>query len=299
MRDDRTLAENAAPDPDDLEHFALGEVDARLMATWANRGPLYRIYSDSLLTDYGGPAFAKLSTTWGSPAKENDLAMPENAKVVLRASLTLSSYVMLGFETGIANQFVVLREYGMSKEQTMELVMLTQLYSGMRGLGQVYRAIGDLLPAFAQPAVPLELPDGWGADPEAFRAGLDLSRRDMTVSDVKNLTDWYERTIGYLPDSIAFGLKYHPEFVKVNRAKWEVAIRTLPKQFAPLLMVRQGMLANNPDGVREATLLGKAWGMAKEQIVMVISSSVMYFTSFEGYYTAARSVDDVLSGWGA
>ena len=91
-----------------------------------------------------------------------------------------------------------------AKEQTMELVMFSQLYAGMRGLGHVYRATGDFLPAYASPPVPLEFPDGWAPDSEAFKSGLDLSTREMTDTDRANLTDWYERTLGYLPASIAF-----------------------------------------------------------------------------------------------
>jgi hypothetical protein len=37
--------------------------------------------------------------------------------------------------------------------QIMELVMFSHLYAGVRGLGHVYRAVGDLLPAFAEPLV--------------------------------------------------------------------------------------------------------------------------------------------------
>ena len=54
---------------------------------------------------------------------------------------------MLGWETGIFNQFNLQRRNGLSKEEIMELVMFTQLYAGMRGLGHVYRAVGDVLPA--------------------------------------------------------------------------------------------------------------------------------------------------------
>ena len=38
----------------------------------------------------------------------------------------------------------------------MELVMFSQLYAGMRGLGHVYRAVGDLLPVFGEPTVAVE-----------------------------------------------------------------------------------------------------------------------------------------------
>ena len=108
------------------------------------------------------------------------------------------------------------------------------------------------------------------------------------------MTGWYERTIGYLPTSIQFGLKHNPEFVKVNRAKWEVAIKTLPKQVAPYLMLRHHTVTGSREGLREAALLGKAWGLTPEWIVQGITGTAMYFTGFEGLYAAYEAVEDLL-----
>src|SRR5437762_6652085 len=98
----------------------------------------------------------------------------------------------------------------------MELVMFSQLCAGMRGLGHVYRAVGDLLPLFAEPTVAPEFPEGWTADPAAFKAGLDFSTREMTSQDLANLTAWYENTIGYVPKSIQFGLKHNPQIGRAS-----------------------------------------------------------------------------------
>jgi len=102
------------------------------------------------------------------------------------------------------------------------------------------------------------------------------------------------RTIGQVPRSIAFGIKHHPEFVKVNRAKWEATIKTLPKQVAPYVMLRHHTITGSRDGLREAALLAKAWGMTSEWIVLGITGTAMYFTGFEGLYAAADAVDDLL-----
>ena len=181
----------------------------------------------------------------------------------------------------------------------MELVMFTQLYAGMRGLGHVYRAVGDYLPAYAPPDEPLApyRAAGWAADPEAFRCGLDLSTREMTAADRANLDAWYEQNIGYVPASILFGLKYHPEFVKVNRAKWEVAIRTLPKQIAPYLMLRHNTITQSVEGLREAALLGKAWGITREYTIQAVMGTVMYFTGFEGLHAPNEALDEILENW--
>src|SRR5207244_7674211 len=142
-------------------------------------------------------------------------------------------------------------------------------------------AVGDMLLVFGESPVALEFPDGWAADAAAFKAGLDFSTREMTPADLAALTVWYEGTIGFVPDSIRFGLKHNPQFVKVNRAKWEVAIKTLPKQVAPYLMLRHHTITGSRDGLREAALMGKAWGMTPHWIVQAITATAMYFTGFD------------------
>jgi hypothetical protein len=275
----------------DLDRITNEEIDSYLMNSWRDRGSLYVMYANSLMADYA-PMTAKLhkmgSGIFGSPSHIN---------ILLMSSQNMHSYMMLGWETGILNEFIVFRRNGVSKEQVMELVMFSQLYAGMRGLGHVYRAVGDFLPAWAPPDVASEFPAGWAADPDAFRSGLDLSTREMTAEDRRNLTGWYEQTIGYVPDSILFGLKYHPEFTKVNRAKWEVAIHTLPKQLAPYLMLRHNMITQSVEGLREAALLGKAWGVTKEYTIHAITMSAFYFTGFEGLYAPFKALDDVLENW--
>jgi hypothetical protein len=279
-------------DLSNLNEISQEEVNAHLIGVWGWRGPLYELYANSLMLDFA-PDFAKLHR-WGSDL----FGRPSLVNIILLSSQNIHSYMMLGWETGILNEFHTLRRNGMPKGQIMELVMFSQLYAGMRGLGHVYRAVGDLLPVFAEPpAEAAPFPDGWAADPDAFKCGLDFSTRELTHQDQRNLTDWYERSIGYLPKSIMFGLKHNPRFVKVNRAKWEVALKTLPKQLAPYLMLRHHTITGSRDGLREAALLGKAWGITPELIAHGITGSAMYFTGFEGLYTAYEAVDDLLDSW--
>ena len=79
-----------------------------------------------------------------------------------------------------------------------------------------------------------------------------------------------------------------------QRAKWEVAIKTLPKQVAPYLMLRHHTITGSREGLREAALLGKAWGITSHWIVQGITGTAMYFTGFEGLYAAYEAVDDLL-----
>ena len=282
-------------DLDNLDQLSEEEIERNLLHVWSWRGPTYEMGANSLMLDYAAPRFTK-AHRWGS----DFYGRPDPVNIILLGIQNLASYMMLGWETGIFNQFNLQRRNGLPKEQIMEVVMFTQLYAGMRGLGHVYRAVGDMLPAFGEPpGAPAQFPDGWAADPDAFRCGLDLSTRAFTEQDRRAITEWYESTIGYLPESIDFGLEAHPEFVKMNRAKWETAIEALPKQVAPHVMIRLNMMSGNVEGLREAVLLGKAWGMSREHVVNGITGSAMYFTGFEGLHTASQAARAVLRDWPA
>jgi hypothetical protein len=190
-----------------IEQTSAAEVSANLARVWSWRGPLYEMYANSLMLDYA-PGFAKLHR-WGP----DFFGRPAHQNIILLSTSNIHSYMMFGWEAGILNEFITLHRNGMAKEQIMELIMFSQLHAGMRGLGHVFRAAGESLPAYGPPTgPPAPFPAAWAADPAAFRCGLDLSTRAMTPADLANLTSWDENTIGYVPDSIRFGLKYHPEF---------------------------------------------------------------------------------------
>ena len=51
------------------------------------------------------------------------------------------------------------------------------------------------------------------------------------------------------------------------------------------------------DALREAALLGKAWGLTRDWIVRGITQTVQYFTGLRGMYAAHDAVDDILTNW--
>jgi hypothetical protein len=182
----------------------------------------------------------------------------------------------------------------------MEIVMFAQNWAGMRGLGHTFHALEDMLPVWADPpSLPsdydaLVWPDGWAADPEAFQCGLDMSTPTCTDADKQNIAAWYESTIGHYPKSIQWAMRHNPDWVKANRAKWEVAIKTLPKQVAPLMMIRHNCVVENREGLREAVLLAQAWGFTPELIARSIIITANYFSGFEGLHVAEQAVGDLL-----
>ena len=275
-----------------LDETSKDEIDGALAMTWSWRGPVYEMYATSLQLDYN-PAFGKISR-WASDL----FGRPAGASAVtLQSCQNIHSYIMLGWETGIRNEFDTLRRNGLTKENLLDLVMFTQCYAGMRGLGHVYHAVGDFLPVWDEPPRQPDWPDGWVADPDAFKCGLDLSTRELTDTDAANLRRWYGDTIGYVPESIEFAIKWNPKFAKLNRARWEVTLKTVPKQLAPYLMLRHHTITQSVEGLRESALLGKAWGVTADQTIRAVFNTCMYFANFEGLYAAHKALDDLLENW--
>ena len=58
-------------------------------------------------------------------------------------------------------------------------------------------------------------------------------------------------------------------------------------------MIRQHMLTGNHDALREAVLLGKAWGITREWLVLGFVATA-YYTGFEALNAAYAAVDDIL-----
>jgi hypothetical protein len=126
----------------------------------------------------------------------------------------------------------------------------------------------------------------------AFYCGLDTSTRQLTTGDKRAIEDCYERTIGEVPRWVAFLAKHDPTSLKVYRGRWEGTFRgALPKQMMPYLSIRHNTVMGDRDGLREAVLRGKAWGITDVYIVNTISQSVHYFTGVE----RLSMVDEVLS----
>jgi len=106
------------------------------------------------------------------------------------------------------------------------------------------------------------------------------------------------RTLGEVPRSVTFAARYHPAFLKANRAKWERAFRhALPKQMMPYLMLRHNTVVGNRDGIREAALLGHAWGMTLGWMINAVTVAAYYFTGTEGLYVANDALADLFERW--
>ena len=259
-------------------------------------GLMYQSTADSIMLD-NRPDYARYFyeglRTFRTRLEQTGTETENPVQLTVTSFQHLPMYILYGWETGIYNEFRHLQSRGLSKAQLLELVLFAQLQGGMRGLQLVYNAVGRYLPDWRDGPGEVPLPKGWAADPDAFKAGLDLSTRELTAGDRAAITRWYEGTVGYVPKSVEFAMTYHPEFYKWHRARWEVIFQKLPKQTAPYVMIRQHMLSGNTDALREAVLLGKAWGITKEWLVHGFAVTA-YYTGFEALHKAHAACDDIL-----
>src|SRR3569832_1327840 len=132
-------------DLDRMDELSRQEAEQNLLHVWSWRGLMYELGANSLMLDYVLLRFIKVHR-WGS----DFYGRPDKVNIILLGIQNLASYMMLGWETGIFNQFNLQRRNGLPKQKILEIVMFTQLYAGMRGLGHVNRTIGDMLPAFGE-----------------------------------------------------------------------------------------------------------------------------------------------------
>lgn len=267
-----------------------------------HRGHFYQLTADLIMLEHR-PDYARAMydalPSFRNRLRETGEEDSDAVELIAESLQHLPMYILYGWETGIYNEFRHLRFRGLTKAQLMELVMFAQLQAGMRGLQLVYNGASRLLVDLPDTTEgPAPFPKGWAPDPDAFKAGLDFSSRELTQQDRDRITQWYEHLIGYVPRSVQFAMTYHPEFYKWHRARWEIIFQTLPKQVAPYVMLRQHMLTGNKDALREAVLLGKAWGITREWTMQGLAVSAFY-TGFEGLYTAHAAADDIFANWEA
>ena len=174
--------------------------------------------------------------------------------------------------------------------------MAAQIYAGIRGMEGVYRAVWPFIRDFRDRPEPATFPPGWTPDAEAFKAGLDTSTMEMTPADRTALLGWYERNGGEVPKWVTFMDKHNPDFLKAYRLRWEGSFRgAMPKQVMPFMMIYFNVMNGNRDGVREAALLGRAWGMTKDWILLALYASAFYYTGMEGLNMAEEAVGDILA----
>jgi hypothetical protein len=80
----------------------------------------------------------------------------------------------------------------------------------------------------------------------------------------------------------------------LSRALGKTFRGALPKQTMPYLSIPHTTVMGDGAGLREAVLLGRAWGMTNAYIVNTIVQSVHYYTGVERLNMVHEVLQDVL-----
>jgi hypothetical protein len=217
---------------------------------------------------------------------------------ILAVLTMLHWYTCHRWEEGIAHEVRNAQVVGASKAQVEETLALAFVHGGPSAMGAVHRAALDELRAYEEPAQPAVFPDGWAPDPAALRSGMDFSEPAMSAADEQALFGWYERTIGEVPRSVRFLARNNPDYLKAWRAKLEGALRgALPKQLLPYVLIHSDVNRGFADGIREAVLLGRAWGMTKADVVHAITFATGYMAGIDALYVVDDAVGELLERW--
>ncbi len=210
----------------------------------------------------------------------------------------LHYYVIHRFEDGILGEIRNVQRQGATKAQVLEVVAVAFLHSGPSGMRYVHSAAAEYIRTYRERPERPRFPEGWAPDASAFQCGLDMSTDDLTLDDQQRLNEWFIRNVGEVPRSIAFLERHQPRYLKAWRLKWEGAIRdALPKQVMPYLMLHYNMNRGFQDGVREAALLGRSWGVSKEWIINAVTTATCYMGGFDAVTIASDAISDLLDAW--
>ena len=162
----------------------------------------------------------------------------------------------------------------LTKPHILEQIALAVRWGGPRALATIGRAAAAH--GFPEPIEPAVWPRGWGPDPDAFKSGADFTTRDASDDDVRKILDWYERVTGEVPRHVSLLARTRPDLLKAYRQRFENTIRLLPKQTEPWASLQLCMLRGFGAGIREALLLGRAWGITRPQMFEAISWGTFY-----------------------
>jgi hypothetical protein len=212
-------------------------------------------------------------------------------------------YATLPYPEGVAGDLFVAKLVGGTKQEVADVLTLAFLHAGPFGMntsvGAVYEHMRHWDAADEGPGIPW--PDGWVADPEAFRCGIDFSTVDDTNeihgADLGKIEAWHTRVQGSIPVYVPFLAKHYPLALKAFRARYETSMEgTLPKQFIALCQVHLAACWNHRDALRRSLHMARYFGVEKDQVVQIVALSMLYLGDI-GTDRTVDGLDGVLEEW--
>ena len=197
------------------------------------------------------------------------------------AFAVLHTYTVLAYPQGVLYEIISARSRGATKAEVTDVLSVAWLHSGTAGMNTAAAAVREYMRSWepAEPGPGMPFPAGWAADPGAFRAGLDFN--DMTTvtgAELEALENWHQRVQGAVPAYVPFLARHYPVALKVFRARYESVLTqcSLPKQMIAVCFLHTAAFRQQPDAVRRAAAMAKAFGVTRGQALHALASAHRY-----------------------
>jgi alkylhydroperoxidase/carboxymuconolactone decarboxylase family protein YurZ len=190
------------------------------------------------------------------------------------------TYFALGMGKGALYETVTMRNLGATRAEVLEALAWGAYHGGPRGINAFAEVGDDYLRAWDEPAdtrTHIAWPDGWAADVERFRSGIDLSSDELLPGELERIRDWYTSTYGDVPAHVEFLGATAPDALKTYRARYETTVRgALPAQMIPLLALHLYAVTRSPKPLRRAVQLARVLGVRRREAVTVLLWAAVY-----------------------
>jgi hypothetical protein len=213
----------------------------------------------------------------------------------------IHSYVAIDFPKGVLYEVMSAHHMGAPKQLVLDVIGHSYLSAGPRGMNAVSELSDGYLTDWvdAPDLTPLEWPEGWGPDPDAFRAGIDYSTPDLTAEELQRISQWHQRMHGVVPGHVELFGRLHPRALKLQRIRYEKSVGTvMPAQLAPLLMLHLSTLRLQPQVMRQSLHQARVLGCRRHHVVQTIEAGLRQMMVHPLYAEQATdAVGDLLAGW--
>jgi hypothetical protein len=267
------------------------ETIRRSYSSYHGTGDLSHVRHVEFWLDHNSEAF-KGYRRWVDTAIASSELPPALATLIF-----LHWYAVAGWESGVLIEVVAARQNGATKAQVLEMLAYAYIHAGPMGMSRVAEQSSAYLKNWTETtAENVQWPPGWGADPAAFKSGLDFSQADFTADETDRLLDWFRRHHGEVPSYVRFLAKWNPRGLKSFRNRYESAVKTLPKQIAPLATFLSAGILGESEAMRRAAFQARFYGVTRAQMLPVIQSTMIHNGDLS-MSKVADVMDKMLDDW--
>ena len=219
----------------------------------------------------------------------------EKPRALAHVIAMLHHYAVVGFDDGVLYEVKLAQNEGASYGEVLDTIAFAFLNGAPMGMSAVANSSLTYMKDWKDGGATRA--DSWPAslsfDREAFTSGMDFTSPEPTPHDMQAVQDWYQTKLGEVPRYVQFLVKHRPGFLKAYRNRFENALRDgLPKEMVPYMLLNLNVSRGFKDGIREAVLLGRSFGMTRPQLADAICWA--YYGGMDGISIAQEAAGDIL-----